>query len=145
VYAALTFDHCQTSSFLDNRIKSQVLIGFALLDTTGHVSGVVEDGAVHVEKATSTIEKLRRSSDVNIINALLDVLADAVDESTDSSERKSDLIEALEPTLIANPDIHLNTSLLQLAKSVLSLNGIATPDARDPLADRITTSYMDCL
>jgi hypothetical protein len=89
------------------------------------------------ERASSKIERLRSTSDVNGINALLDVLVDAVDETTDASERKADLIEALEPTLIADPDIHLNTSLLQLTKSVLSLNGIATPDTRDPLSDRI--------
>jgi hypothetical protein len=74
---------------------------------------------------------------VNIITALLNVLLDAVYETTDVSERKADLIEALEQTLIADPDIHLNTSLLPLTKSVLSLNGIATPDTRDPLSDRI--------
>jgi hypothetical protein len=92
------------------------------------------------ERATSKIERLRSTSDVNVINALLnvlDVLADAVDETTDASERKEDLIEALEPTLIADPDIHLNTSLLLLTKSVVSLNGFATPDTRDPLSDRI--------
>jgi hypothetical protein len=89
------------------------------------------------ERATTKIERLRSTSDVNVINALLDVLVDAVDETTDASERKADLVEALEPTLIADPDIHLNTSLLQLAKSVLSLNGIAIPDTRDPLSDRI--------
>jgi hypothetical protein len=89
------------------------------------------------ERATSKIERLRSTADVNVLNALLDVLVDAVDETTDASERKADLIEALEPTLIADPDIHLNTSLLQLTKSVLSLNGIATPDTRDPLSDRI--------
>jgi hypothetical protein len=81
------------------------------------------------ERATSKIERLRSTADVNVLNALLDVLVDAVDETTDASERKADLIEALEPTLIADPDIHL--------KSVLSLNGIATPDTRDPLSDRI--------
>jgi hypothetical protein len=89
------------------------------------------------ERATTKIGRLRSTSDVNVINALLDVLVDAVDETTDASERKADLIEALESTLIADPGIHLNTSLLQLTKSVLSLNGIATTDTRDPLSDRI--------
>jgi hypothetical protein len=61
------------------------------------------------ERSTSKIERLRGTSDVNIINALLDVLVDAVDETTDASERKAYLVEALEPTLIADPDIHLKT------------------------------------
>jgi hypothetical protein len=89
------------------------------------------------ERATSKIERLRSTSDGNVINALLDVLVDAVDETTDASERKADLIKALEPTVIGDPDIHTNTSLLQPTKSVLSLNGIATHDTRDPLSDRI--------
>jgi hypothetical protein len=89
------------------------------------------------ESATSKIERLRSTSDVNVFNALLDVLADAVDKTTNASQRKADPIEALEPTIIADPDIHLNTSLLQLTKSVLSLNGIATQETRDPLSDRI--------
>jgi hypothetical protein len=89
------------------------------------------------EKAKSTIQKLRSTSDVSIINALLSVLLDAVDESTDAPERKANLIEALEPTLIADPDFHLNASLLQLTKSVMFLHGIVTPDTRDPLSDHI--------
>jgi hypothetical protein len=39
------------------------------------------------ERATSKIERLRSTSDVNVINALLDVLVDAVDETTDASEQ----------------------------------------------------------
>jgi hypothetical protein len=89
------------------------------------------------ERANSKIKRLRSTSDVNVLNALLDVLVDAVDETTDASERKADLIEALETTLIFDPDIYLNTSLLKLTKSVLSLNGIATPDTPDPLSGRI--------
>jgi hypothetical protein len=53
-----------------------------------------------LERATSKIERLRSTSDVNVIYALLDVLVNAVDETTNASERKADFIGALEPTLM---------------------------------------------
>jgi hypothetical protein len=54
--------------------QSQILIRFALLETTGHESGVLTTAPSTFEKATSKIEKLQGTSDVTFINELLNVV-----------------------------------------------------------------------